>query len=327
MSQNSPLTINQKARACIIGAMIGDSIGSTLEFYNSENATKILQKYENFSYGLVGKGPFNLIPGQFTDDTELALAIMQVIFINGEYNQKLVAKNYHDWYKSEPFDIGISTKNAFKNTSVASMISAAKTENNSSLSNGFLMRLFGLVGMYHNQTEKKLMTAIMEDVILTHGHAEAIEIAKFYGTLLSHAVNNKSANEIYDFGKKFMDRSNLIDAIYKSVDTDSDYFVYGCKRFQLRDISGNFQGFVGFALWLLLKCLKKYNNYPDAIIYTLSFGGDTDTNACIIGAVMGALYPTSIPSVWINDLYDCCASDRYANYSFANPKVWTTWLP
>ncbi len=327
MGQNISLKKDQKARACILGAIIGDSIGSTLEFSSQSDASKILRKYNNFHYGLVGKGPHNLIPGQFTDDTELALAIMQVIFINGEYNQKLVAKKYHQWYNSNPFDIGRATKNAFKNSSVKSMIDAANSGNIDSLSNGFLMRLFGLVAMYQNQPKKNLMTAIREDVALTHGHPEAKEIAKFYGLLLSFAIDNKSADEIYSIGKIFIDRSKIIQNIYQAVESNSDFFVCYGQKYYHEDISSHCQGFVGFSLWLLIKCIRQYNNYTDAITYILSFGGDTDTNACIVGAVMGALYPTSIPTIWIDNVCNCLAFDRYADYPIADPKIWTKWLP
>jgi ADP-ribosylglycohydrolase len=327
MGQKNSLPTNQKARNCILGAMIGDSIGSTLEFTNAEHAKQILIKYNNFNYGLIGKGPHNLIPGQFTDDTELALAIMQVIFDNGEYNQKLVAKAYHRWYNSKPFDIGKATSNALKNQSASTMISVAKTLNINSMSNGFLMRLFGLVGLYHGQSYEKLMIAIEKDVVLTHGHPEALIIAKFYGSILLAAVQSDTVTDIYHYGKTFTDQSELISNLYLAVKTNNDYFVYNNQKYDMEDICGKYQGFVGFALWLLLKCLKQYDNYPDAIIYTLSFGGDTDTNACIVGAVMGALYPTTIPQTWIDNLCNCTALERYVNYPIANPKVWMNWLP
>jgi len=117
---------------------------------------------------LIGGGPFNLVPGQFTDDTEMSLAIMSVIIENGSYNQKLVSEAYHRWYLSQPFDIGNTTMNTVSKNCVEDMLQAAKMYNSTSLSNGFLMRLFGLVALYHNKSSKELIASICQDVILTH---------------------------------------------------------------------------------------------------------------------------------------------------------------
>jgi len=320
-------SIKIRARSCILGAMIGDSIGSTLEFTSTNKAKKILHEHRNFNFGLIGKGPFNLLPGQFTDDSELALAIMYVINKNGEYDQNLVADAYHSWFNSSPFDIGRATWGAMSHSSAKNMINAANTINMDSLSNGFLMRQFGLVGLYYNKEYKKLLSAIIKDVKLTHGHSEAKKIAVFYGIILFKAIQGQTANNIYKWGKIFIGHSDLITALYGAVDTNSDSFVYDNKKFKISDIDSQYCGFVGFALWLLLKCLKEHTNYKHAIINIISLGGDTDTNACIVGAVMGALYPDTIPSIWINDLYNCKALDRYNKYPIADPKVWTQWLP
>ena len=113
-------------------------------------------------------------PGQFTDDTELALAIMLVISEHGSYDQNLVAEVYHKWYLSKPFDIGNTIRNALSQVSANNMILKSKIHNSMSMSNGFLMRLFGLVALYYDKTMDELMNAILEDVQLTHSHPASL---------------------------------------------------------------------------------------------------------------------------------------------------------
>ena len=69
-----------------------------------------------------GGGPFKLAPGQITDDSELAMCLMWGLTYgnqskNAEANSYVfpnptIAFFYANWIASNPFDIGITTKNA-----------------------------------------------------------------------------------------------------------------------------------------------------------------------------------------------------------------------
>ncbi|XWV24721.1 mg661 protein [Tupanvirus deep ocean] len=327
MNEHTKINSKLRARTCILGAMIGDSLGSTLEFTSAKNAKKILTYYKNFDNGLVGKGPFNLVPGQITDDSELALAIMSVITDIGKYDQELVAKAYHNWYNSQPFDIGTTTRNAVVQNNAKDMITAAQTLNSTSMSNGFLMRIFGLVALYHDKSYEDLLIALREDVRLTHGNDETIDVSIFYGMILWNAIQGKNAYELYEWGKNHFIYSPLIVALYDAVENNMDYFIYKGNMIKYTDIDSAICGFVGIALWLVLRCMKSHTNYKNAIIEVVGLGGDTDTNACIVGAVMGAFYPCTVPKIWINNLMTCNAYARFNQYHYANPKIWTNWLP
>lgn len=316
-----------KSRCTILGAMVGDSLGSTLEFQNTDDAKKLLQKYNNFRDGLVGRGPFNLVPGQFTDDTEMGLAIMSVLNRVGEYNIELVAQSYHDWYESGPYDIGkATTASVSKNTS-AEMILVGKTTNATSLSNGFMMRLPYLVSFYYNKTSEHLLKAIIQDVSLTHGHADIPVVACIYGLMLRKAIQGFGANKVYEYGQKKSLHSELWAAIYEAVENGKNNFKYKNNMYHFKYIGSEMIGFVGYAIWLLLLCLKYHKSYRDAILEVVGFGGDTDTNACIVGAMMGALYPDTIPNEWIKSVTNFNDSERFKSYPIANPKVWMQWLP
>lgn len=325
--QKSRDSIVYRARYSILGAMIGDALGTTLEFSTTTKAQKILDNYSNFKDGLIGLGQFNLVPGQFTDDTEMALAIMSVIISAGKYDQTLVSRAYRYWYLSDPFDIGRTTQQAVSQKSMDAMLKAAVMYNSESLSNGFLMRLFGLVGLYYDKSREELLNSIVLDVKLTHGHPEAPYIAMIYGLLLYNAINGLSANDIYLLGRKKCKHSPLVKTIYDAVDNGRDYFVYHNHKYLLSQIDSQMIGFVGYAFWLLLLSLKKYKSYEMAIINTVRRGGDTDTNACIVGAVMGALYPDTIPILWIKSVTTFIDENRFRNYPIANPMIWVKWLP
>ena len=100
--------VQEAARGCILGAFVGDAIGAVLEFYHG----KITQKQVSWATTFPGGGCFEVAPGQFTDDSEMALSLMNGL-INAQANknyQKSIAIQYYEWYKSPPFDIGDTTK-------------------------------------------------------------------------------------------------------------------------------------------------------------------------------------------------------------------------
>ncbi|AKI80275.1 putative ADP-ribosyl glycohydrolase [Niemeyer virus] len=326
--------VELRARNAILGAMVGDSLGATFEFTKQKQATKKLAQYNYLSNGLIGKGPFGLKPGQFTDDTEIALAIMSVIHEYGYYDQSRVAEKYHEWYNSNPFDIGNTTKNSLSQNSCSDMIKASRKYNFGSMSNGSLMRLFGLVPMFYdrvpsNRTTKFIMKAIQQDIILTHSNPEMVPIAIIYGLMLWYAIQGQNASDVYKYGKILAEKyhSKLYLSIYLSVDSEYDFFDYNDTKYCLNQIDSTNFGFVGFSIWLMLRSLKKHSDYRNAIIEIVSHGGDTDTNACITGALFGALYHNTIPPIWIDSVLNCQAVERYQNYHIADPKIWSQWLP
>ena len=65
-------SFEDRAYGCLLGAFCGDALGSFLEFttYNSDQVMDECML-------MPGGGPFNLGSGQITDDSELALCLMQ----------------------------------------------------------------------------------------------------------------------------------------------------------------------------------------------------------------------------------------------------------
>ncbi len=316
----------QKARYSILGAMIGDAFGTTFEFKKkSKVAEELISK--NFENGLLGGGPFCVEPGQFTDDSEMAVGIMKVIYENGSYDQKLVAAEYHKWFLSPPFDIGMATSNAVSRQTASEMIAASIDHNKKSLSNGFLMRMYGLVGLYYDKPLDELLPVVEKDIMLTHSHEETLKIGKFYAELLWWSINDCNCEKIYEYMKSKTYGSNLLKAIYTAVDKSSNVFEWNDYKYDFSEIDGQFQGFVGFAIWLLLKSMKNFTDYYQSVMFVVKQGGDTDTNACIVGAVMGALYPKTIPDNWIKSVISFRNESRFEKYPNSNPENWKKWLP
>jgi ADP-ribosylglycohydrolase len=67
-----------RALGCLLGLAVGDAVGTTLEFSSRDSRTVS---------DIVGGGPFQLQPGEWTDDTSMALCLADSLIACGELDQ------------------------------------------------------------------------------------------------------------------------------------------------------------------------------------------------------------------------------------------------
>ncbi len=156
---------HSRSTYAIYGWMVGDALGVTLEFMSKADAKAAIKAHNYFLDGLPGGGSFGFQPGQFSDDTEMGLAMWDALRRYGTYNVDAVADAYHKWYKSNPKDIGKATSNAVSNATAMSQMRAAEKLNSGSLSNGFLMRIPPLIVFYQGRPWPELLDALKQDLI------------------------------------------------------------------------------------------------------------------------------------------------------------------
>ena len=97
---NQNPTQEERAIGCLFGQVIGDALGTRYEFKSAKKCQKRMAKDldEKKHLPILGGGPFGLKPGQFTDDTELAVAMIHSIFRCGDrYVLEDVASAYITW--------------------------------------------------------------------------------------------------------------------------------------------------------------------------------------------------------------------------------------
>ena len=103
---------SQKASlGCVLGAFIGDSLGSYLEFERGVMPPDAVEE----GMEMPGRGTWKLAPGQVTDDCELAMCLLNALNEgNSKLDLKVTCKWYAKWMKSSPFDVGGTTKNGLQ---------------------------------------------------------------------------------------------------------------------------------------------------------------------------------------------------------------------
>jgi len=286
-----------RALGCIAGAFIGDSIGSYLEFNNQPKKEVV-----NAAMFMPGGGTFNLVPGQVTDDSEIALCLANGLILGeGTLNLDHIAAQYRDWMQSFPFDIGSTIGSAFfplyevkkqvGEFPFSKAITKSAFKNNQlSESNGCLMRITPLAIWCRNLSEKDIKKAVKAEIRHTHPSKIVLK-ACFYWVLaivkLMNLVDKPDKTEeeniklrmetVYEEIKSKIQFEKEMDDWWKLVEENK--YISANDRMGWMKIAWTY-GFI------FLK--QRQIDYYEIIKDVISRGGDTDTNACIVGGMIGS---------------------------------------
>lgn len=294
-----------RARGVLWGQAVGDALGTTVEF---SDELSIATQRGRWPRDLVGAGPFNVLPGQVTDDTELALALARTLAATGAYDDDAVAEAYLAWFASEPFDFGRATSRAFrgaaKNADEVRKRAEKKTEANGSLMRSSPLGVFGA-----RLPREELAALARRDSSLSHPAPVCQAACAVYVTTIADAVHSTlSGPELYERALAFA-RTHAPEV----VDTLED----AAEGLPVSDDEHN-QGWVRIALQHAFFHLKHATDFEAALVQTVVKGGDADTNGCITGALLGAaLGAEAIPPRWTKTVAECRPA-RPARYGCAD---------
>jgi ADP-ribosyl-[dinitrogen reductase] hydrolase len=283
------------ALGSIIGSLVGDAAGVTLEFYKGGAIDEAIAEK---AMRMPGGGTLNVAPGQISDDGELTMALYNALkkSMSGgvdlvEYPIEAVATAYSEWHSSLPFDCGMTCGRAFGFFKCAeSMQHNAAKYSILSEANGALMRCTPIPALFYKLSYAKIAEYAVLDASLSHPSEICKNCNALYCVAIAYLIKN------YSMGRAERARGaiDLID----SWNTWSPYTIHPKVQSWLEDskkdkYDGDCRvniGHVKHAFILAMHFLRKCASYEDAIKQTLMMGGDTDTNACIVGGMMGALH-------------------------------------
>ena len=131
--------LRDRARGALLGLAVGDALGTTLEFTAKDSSAPLTD--------MVGGGPFRLKPGEWTDDTSMALALAESLLANPDLDEEDLMTRFCAWaeegtysHTGRCFDIGMTVRSAlsdFRRTGNP----VAGSRDPRSAGNGSLMRL------------------------------------------------------------------------------------------------------------------------------------------------------------------------------------------
>lgn len=278
------ITKISRAQGCLLGQLAGDALGSLVEFQSPE---EIQRDYPDGVRLLADGGTWNTIAGQPTDDSEMALLLARKLVEEGAYCAEAARESYVYWLDSDPFDCGTTIKSGLQGN-----------PNPDSQANGAMMRISPLGILGANYDIQQVAEWARQDAALTHTNPVCIQANALFTMALSHSISTGvGAHDLYEqiiFWANEMDIDDLLmEKIVSATGAPLTDFVYqqGWVLIAFRN-----------ALWQLLHA----PNLEEGVVDTIMNGGDTDTNAAICGALLGAVYGRdAIPRQWIDSLLNC----------------------
>jgi ADP-ribosylglycohydrolase len=286
--RNSPALLTEPFQLphgiCLLGQIAGDSLGSLVEFQSPQ---QIRRKYPDGVRELADGGTWGTIAGQPTDDSEMALMLARTLIKERKYEAEAVRKAYRFWLDSHPFDCGSTVATGLRGR-----------PNQGSQANGALMRISPLGVFCCNYDLDRTAAFAAQDAQLTHPHPICVQANALFTMAIATAIGQwKPADAIHGdvmmWAKEMKVEPVLMKAILDAADRKPEDFVT-----QQGWVVVAFQN----ALWQLLHA----PNLEEGVVDTVMSGGDTDTNAAIAGALLGAVHGRrAIPTQWEAKILNC----------------------
>ena len=276
-----------RARGALLGLAAGDAVGTTVEFERRGDFEPLTD--------MVGGGPFGLEPGQWTDDTSMALCLAESLVERDGFDAADQMRRYLRWRDEGHlsstgtcFDIGATVRAALERFETGGEPFAGSTAPDTA-GNGSLMRL--APALLHGWPEPDRMRRLArESSRTTHGAAECLDTCELMAELVHRALSGATKAEIL--------RPVSLAAPTDAVRAIADMTFVDKGMDEIRG-SGYAVESLEAALW----CFAGNDTFESAILAAANLGDDADTTAAICGQLAGAHHGLSgIPAPWIERL-------------------------
>ena len=277
------LDLRSRYLGAMLGLASGDAVGTTVEFAARGSFAPVT--------AMTGGGPFALQPGQWTDDTSMALCLAESLIQKGAFSPGDQMTRYLNWWQwgylsstGACFDIGATVRQAlqhFQDTGEPFSGSSAPA----TAGNGSLMRLAPVVLFAYPDTEAALALAA-DSSRTTHAAPEAVQSCQLFAALLCGALAGIAKDHL-------LDSLTLRLSEPKLAAMATGAFVLKAEN----AIRGN--GYCVDSLEAALWCFFNTDSFEAAVLRAVNLGDDADTTGAIVGQIAGAYYGVeAIPPQW-----------------------------
>jgi ADP-ribosylglycohydrolase len=282
-------------RGCLLGLAAGDAVGTTVEFQPPGSFPPVTE--------MVGGGPFHLAPGQWTDDTSMAICLAESLIEQQGFDPVDQLERYGRWYRTghlsstgSCFDIG--------NTVRAALTTFERTHDPYpgptdplSAGNGSLMRL-APVPLWYARHAREAIERSGESSRTTHGAVTAVDACRYLGAMLVGALTGVEKDDLlsahYSLVPGYWEEHPLVSEI--------DGVAAGSfKRRHPPEIRGT--GYVVHSLEAALWAFYRSASFREGCLLAVNLGEDADTTGAVYGQIAGAFYGEGgIPESWRSQL-------------------------
>ncbi len=288
------VAVAHRYRGCLLGLAAGDAYGAPYEFSESRVTP---------TDSITGGGPHDLQPGQWTDDTSMALCLAESLIEKKGFDPADQLGRYVDWYlrghmssTGTCFGIGNTTHSAL-NHYIKTRKLWGRPSDVTGEGNGSIMRL-APVPMFYAKNLMRAAAMSHASSITTHGHAVPADACRYLGLIIAGILQgmDKTAvlHDTFEPEQDYWGREPL--------EPEIDAIRLGSYRQQDGgDITGS--GHAPKSLEAALWAFYHTDSFKDGCRKVVGLGDDTDTTAAIFGQMAGAYYGIEgIPDSWVSVL-------------------------
>lgn len=327
-----------RIRGALVAAVLGDCVGGEFEGAEEVPMESVLQHLNGLDDETKGIGVLD-----YSDDTAMARCVVQSLLTRTGFDEHDMARRFAKEYSASPgrgYGAGvIQVLKKLSSPQLSDVYKPARDQFNGrgSFGNGGAMRASPFSLAFPDVSDVKKFARL--GAMLTHSCSLG-----YNGAILQALAVHLSLQGALDLPEKFIsrlitemeeveaDEESLNDArILKEADKPFCERLHRVRDLMDRNkvsieevISELGNGIAALhsvptAIFCVLYCLqprdclpKNYDGLKRTIAYCLALGGDTDTIACMAGAIAGAHYGIeAVPQSWIR----CCegAEDAYVS--------------
>lgn len=285
--------MDRRARfhGALLGLAAGDAVGTTLEFQAPGSFEPLTD--------MVGGGPFHLAPGQWTDDTSMALCLAESLIEKQGFDPVDQLERYTLWQEEghlsstgHCFDIGITVSGALTRFAKAHGPYCGSDDPDKA-GNGSIMRLAPVPMAYFFQPEEAIARSL-ESSRTTHQAPTTLDACRYFGGLILGALQGEAKETL--LGDHYSPVPGLFER--EPLGPEVDAIAAGSfKRKQPPEIRGT--GYVVDSLEAALWAFYRSASFEEGCLMAANLGNDADTTAAVYGQLAGAYYGVEgIPASW-----------------------------
>lgn len=284
-----------RQRGTLLGLAIGDALGAAIEFESRGSFPKVT--------GYRSGGPHGLGPGEWTDDSSMALALADSIACTG-WNPNDQACRYLAWWRKGEysvngrcFDIGTTTQIALRRFEKTGTAETSGDTSEGASGNGSIMRLAPVpiryAGLFPDDLEQ-LVAYLTESSRVTHASPQCLSACAYMGLVLCGLIHGIDRQQVLDAKWEPLLRLKRIHALHPEIEKVA---AGSFRERQPQEIVGS--GYVVKSLEAALWAFHDAKDFREAVLRAVNLGDDADTTGAVCGQLAGAYWGESgIPQEW-----------------------------
>ena len=277
-------TLVARTVGCVVGAAVGDALGAPFEFRPRGTFRREFPVPALVGTGeMVGGGAFGWAPGEFTDDTQMALALAASLRDRAGYDPDDLWLRWRIWGRHAP-DVGSTTRHALGH---ADWRDVRHPDPERTAANGALMRAFPLAPATLHVDDDAARAVVLHQAMTTHPHPAAAWAAWLGVAAMRAALRGSDPFAALDAEVAAVPASErerfaaMLDRAWDPDDAEVG--------------NGSAWGCLAQAVW----AVRRSDGFEDAVAAAVDLGSDADTVACVTGALAGAVHGVgAVPERW-----------------------------